>query len=297
MNVADFIRLLVLAAIWGGSFLFTRISAPVLGPVILMACRVGLATAFLFIVAILLRKPLNAKQHWQHYLILGLFNAALPFLLFGIAAQTLSASAMTILNATSPIWAAVIGAVWTRHPLDMRTVLGLALGIMGVGLVVGLDHLTAQRGAGLAIVSALLAAFSFGIATNYAKNAKSVDGFSNAHGSMWAATLLVAPAVPFASVTSSPSTGVVLAVIAVGLLCTGMALLIYFRLVRDIGATSALTVTFLVPVFGILWGNLFLGEVITAAMVAGSCLVIVGTALVTGFNPMAVFLRKASSNA
>lgn len=297
MNLAGFIRLLTLAAIWGASFLFTRIGAPVLGSVILAEFRVGLAALFLAIVAGFLHKPLNVKQHWRHYLMLGIFNGALPYLLFGFAAQTLSASAMSILNATSPIWGTLIGSVWTRHPPNGRTALGLGLGIIGVGMVVGVGHLTAQRGAGVAIAAALLAAFSFGIATTYAKTAKSVDSFSNAHGSMWAASLVIAPAVPFASVTTPPGTVVMLAVVAVSIVCTGIAFLLYFRLIRDIGPTSALTVTFLIPVFGILWGSLFLGEVLTVGMIAGSFIVMVGTALVTGFKLAALLPRRAPGNA
>ncbi len=297
MNFASFVRLLTLAAIWGGAFLFTRICAPILGPVILIEYRVSLAAILLMIVALFLHKPLNAKQHWRHYLMLGVFNGAIPFLLFGYAAQTLSASALSILNATSPIWGALIGAVWYRHPLNGRTALGLVLGITGVGLVVGYDHLPDQHGAGIAIVAALLAAFSYGIATNYAKTAKSVDSFSNAHGSMWAASLVIVPAVPFASVTTSPSMNVMLAVAALGIVCTGIAFLLYFRLVKDIGGTSALTVTFLIPIFGILFGHLFLGEVITFGMIAGSCIIIVGTALVTGFNPATLFQHKVANNA
>ena len=297
MKPADFIRLFALAAIWGGSFMFTRISAPVLGPVILIECRVSLAMIFLLVVARFLHKPLNARQHWRHYLVLGIFNAAVPFLLFAFAAQTLSASALSILNATSPIWGAVIGAVWMRHPLNKRTVLGLALGIIGVSLVVGLDHMTAQRGAGIAIAAALLAAFCYGIATNYVKAAKSVDSFSNAHGSMWVASLLIAPAVPFAPVSVYPGVGIMFAVVVLGIVCTGMAFLLYFRLVHNIGATSALTVTFLIPVFGILWGSLFLGEVITPGMIVGSIFVILGTAMVTSFNPLTLLLRRAPDNA
>ena len=297
MGLADVFQLFLLAAIWGGSFLFTRITAPVLGPVILIESRVSLAVLFLFFVARVLRKPLNARQHWRHYLILGIFNGALPFLLFAFAAQTLPASALSILNATSPIWGAVIGAVWLRHRLSARTVLGLGLGIFGVGLVVGIDDLAAQHGAGMAIAAALLATFCYGITTNYVKTAKVVDGFSNAHGAMWAATLVIAPAVPLASVSTPPDFGILLAVLALGIVCTGMAFLLYFRLVHNLGATSALTVTFLIPVFGILWGHLFLHEVITLAMILGSGFVILGTSLVTGCNPAVLLRRKAISDA
>ena len=296
MNLADLVRLFSLAAIWGGSFLFTRICAPVLGPVILVECRVSLAVLFLLIVARLLRKPLNARAHWRHYLVLGVFNGAVPFLLFAFAARTLPASTLSILNATSPIWGAVIGAVWIRHTLTRRTVLGLGLGIIGVSLVVGIDHITAQHGAGLAIAATLLATFCYGIATNYAKTATSVDGFSNAHGSMLMASLVIAPVLPFTSAVSAPTNGIVLAVLALGIVCTGMAFLLYFRLVQNIGPTSALTVTFLIPVFGVLWSRLFLAEVITLGMIIGSCFVLLGTTLVTGFNPAALWLRKASDN-
>jgi drug/metabolite transporter (DMT)-like permease len=220
--------------------------------------------------------------------VLGIFNAALPFMLFGFAALALTASVLSILNATAPIWGAIIGAVWLRQPLSSRTVLGLGLGVMGVGLIVGLDHVTAQPGAGLAITAVILATFCYGIATNYAKKLTSLDSFSNAHGSMWAASLFIVPALPFASISSTPSMGVMLAVVALGVICTGIAFLMYFRLIQDIGGTSTLTVTFLIPVFGILWGHLFLDEVVTVTMIAGSLIVIMGTALTTGFNPIAL---------
>lgn len=296
VTLPDLIRLLVLAAIWGGSFLFTRISAPVLGPVILIESRVSLAMLLLLVVAMFMHRPFNARTHWRHYLMLGVINTAIPFLLFAYAAQTLSAAEMSIFNATSPIWGAVIGAVWKQHSLNTRTVVGLGLGIVGVGLVVGLDRFEMQSGAALAITACLLAAFCYGIATNYARTAKYMDSFANAHGSMWAAALFLLPAVPLASVHATPSMGVIFAVLAVGIVCTGIALLLYFRLIRDIGATSALTVTFLIPVFGILWGHLFLHEVMTAGMMIGSGFVLFGTALVTGFNPVAVLLRQASDN-
>lgn len=294
MNLASFVRLLILAAIWGGSFLFMRIGAPVLGPALLIEYRVGFAALFLLIVAMFLHKPLHAKQHWLHYLILGIFNAALPFTLYGYAALTLSASALSILNATAPIWGAVIAAIWSRQPLSGRAALGLGMGITGVGLIVGFDRMAAQSGAGFAIAAALLATFCYGIATNYTRQAKPVDSFSNAHGSMWAASLAILPALPFAAPSSSPTMNIMLAVVALGVVCTGIAFLLYFRLIKDIGATSTLTVTFLIPVFGILWGHLFLGEAVTLSMIVGSLIVIAGTALATGFNPATALTNRQS---
>eukprot|EP01035_Chromulina_nebulosa_P040540 gene40540-54815_t len=121
---------------------------------------IGLATLSLFLlaVALLMKKPLDLRQNWKHYLILGFFNSALPFLLYAYAARTLSASVMAVLNATAPIWGAVIGAVWQRQMVSARVMLGLVMGTGGVALLVGFDHASSREGAGLAIAAALFAA-------------------------------------------------------------------------------------------------------------------------------------------
>lgn len=292
MKAADFLRLILLAAIWGASFLFMRIGAPVLGPALLIEYRVGSAAVFLALVGFVLKKPLGLRQHWKHFAILGFFNSALPFLLYAYAASSLSASVLSVINATSPIWSALIAAVWSRTAMAPRTLLGLVLGLGGVALLVGFDKVATQDGAGLAIGAGLAAAFCYGVATTYAKTAKTVDPFANAHGNLWAATLMVLPVLPFFPAPASPGVGVMAAVLALGVLCSGVAFLLYFRLIHDIGPTSALTVTFLIPIFGILWGCLFLGENFGWHTVAGSSIVIVGTALVTGFRPSLGWLRK-----
>lgn len=296
MDSASLVRLLFLAAIWGGSFLFMRIGAPVLGAAWLVEWRVGLAALFLAAVGWYLRKRLRLVEHWRHYLILGFFNSALPFLLFSYAAQTLSASMLSILNATAPIWGGVIVALWTRTMLAGKTLAGLLLGIAGVALLVGFDQVALRPGAPLAIAAALGAAFCYGIASTYARNARSVDGFSNAHGSMWAATLLMLPVVPFFPMSGTPDGTVIASVIGLGVVCSGIAYLLYFRLIEDLGAPSALTVTFLIPMFGVFWGHLFLDEVIGWYTLAGSLVVIVGTALVTGFSPRQLYFSKADQH-
>jgi len=293
MSTANLLRLILLAAIWGGSFLFMRIAAPVLGAPVLIEYRVLFAAVFLAVIGIFLKKPLDLRQHWQHYLILGLFNSALPFLLFAFAARTLSASLLAVLNATTPLWGTLIGAVWSRSRVSAKVMLGLALGTCGVALLVGFDHVSARPGAGIAIAAVLFASFNYGIASNYAKRAKSVEPFANAHGSMWASALLVLPVVPFFPAPAAPTLGIMGAVVALGVLCSGIAYLIYFRLIQDVGPSSALTVTFLSPLFGILWGMLFLGETVGWYTFVGAAIVIAGTALVTGFKPNLSFLGKA----
>ncbi|HEY1044529.1 MAG TPA: DMT family transporter [Telluria sp.] len=295
MNTANFLRLILLAAIWGGSFLFMRISAPVLGPAVLIEYRVAFAAVFLAIVGYFLGRKLDLRAHWKHYLMLGFFNSALPFLLFAYAAATLSASVLSVLNATAPMFGALIGAAWGRQGISLRTALGLAMGTAGVALLVGFDDVSTRPGAGIAIAAGLAAAFCYSVASTYAKSAKSVEPFANAHGSMWAATLLVIPALPFFPSPGEPTVGVMAAALALGILCSGIAYLLYFKLVADVGPTSALTVTFLNPVFGILWGALFLHEVVGWHTITGSAIVIAGTMLVTGFKPR--FGRAATAAA
>ena len=282
MSAANLLRLFLLAAIWGGSFLFMRIAVPALGPAVLIEYRVTFAGVFLLAVALVLRKKLDVRANWGHYLVLGFFNSALPFFLFAFAARTLSASVLTVLNATAPMWGALIGAIWTRKGISLRTAAGLALGTVGVTLLVGFDHVTARPGAGVAIAGALIAAFCYGIASQYAKTARTVEPFANAHGSMWAAALLTVPLLPFFPSPGVPTVGIMGATLALGIVCSGVAYIMYFKLIADVGATSALTVTFLTPVFGILWGALFLGEVIGWYTVVGAAIVLLGTALVTG---------------
>ena len=295
MSTANLLRLIFLAAIWGGSFLFMRIAAPVLGAAVLIEYRVLFAALFLAVIGFFLKKKLDLRAHWKHYLILGLFNAALPFLMFGFAARTLSASLLAVLNATTPLWGTLIAAVWSRHMVSGKVILGLALGTCGVALLVGFDHVSSQPGAGIAIAAVLFASFNYGIASNYAKQAKTVEPFANAHGSMWAAALLVLPVVPFFPAPAEPTIGIMGAVIALGVLCSGVAFLIYFRLIQDVGPSSALTVTFLSPLFGILWGMLFLGETVGWYTFVGAVVVIAGTALVTGFRPSLGFLNKSKA--
>lgn len=285
MSTANLLRLILLAAIWGGSFLFMRIAAPVLGPALLIQYRVLCAALFLAVMGLALRKPLALRQHWRHYLVLGLFNSALPFLLFAFAARTLSASLLAVLNATTPMWGALIAAAWSRQLPPGRVILGLALGAAGVALLVLFDHVSTRPGAGLAIAAVLFASFNYGIASNYAKAAKAVEPFANAHGSMWAASLLVLPALPWFPAPAAPTAGILGAVVALGVLCSGVAYLLYFRLIQEVGPASALTVTFLSPLFGILWGVLFLNEHVGWNTFAGAAIVIMGTTLVTGFRP------------
>lgn len=294
MSLLNVGRLLLLAAIWGASFLFIRIAVPALGPSVLMGGRVLFAAIFLSVIAVVLHKKLHWQQNWPHYIKLGFINSALPFLLFAYAANVLTASLLSVLNATAPIWGALIGILFFRQPLSLAVVAGLMLGVCGVAILVGFDPVLLESGALVAVAAAASAACCYGIATHYTRRAKAVEPFANAQGSMWGAVLLLMPLALLPGPDINLNLPVALAVLSLGVVCTGVAYLLYFKLVQEVGATPALTVTFLIPVFGVLWGALFLNEQVGWHTAVGACTVLTGTALVTGFRPRQLFRISSS---
>ncbi|MBS1208329.1 MAG: EamA family transporter [Proteobacteria bacterium] len=285
MDLRNLTRLFLLALIWGASFLCMRVAVPALGPIALMEARVGLAAGLLGILALRAGKPFWPRGHWLDFWVLGLLNTALPFVLYAWAAQTLNASTLSILNATSPIWGAFWGVLWLRQLPGLRAGVGLLVGLCGVGLVVGFDPTAQTPGGLLAYAAGVLAPCCYGLATTWMKTRRNgPDPAQAAQGSMFAASLVLLPCLPFAPPAALPSAWGVLAVLVLGLVCTGVAYQMYFRLVEETGPTRALTVTFLVPVFGVLWGHLLLGEALSARSLVGAAVVIAGTALSTGFS-------------
>jgi drug/metabolite transporter (DMT)-like permease len=283
MRGQDLARLLTLSALWGGSFIFIRIAAPVLGPVVLVWVRVLLAGVLLLAYALGSKRTIDFRRHWREYLMLGLFNSALPFVLISAAELHLSASLAAMLNATSPLFGAIIAFFWLRDPFTPRKLLGLGLGILGVAILAGWSPITLDTIVLLSIFASLAGAASYGLASVYTKaKVSNIPALSMAAGSQLAASLLLTPLVPFTWPTAAPSLTVILCTAALAVASTAFAYLLFFRLVVDVGPTKALTVTFLVPVFGVLWGALFLGEPVGASTVIGGLVVLAGTALVVG---------------
>ena len=283
MDAASISRLFLLAAIWGASFLFMRIGVPAFGPVALIMFRVGIAAAFLWLVARGCRHALGLGRNWQHYLIIGVLNSAVPFLFFAYAAQSLPASLLAILNATSPLFGAVVGAIWLRTPVTGAVALGLCCGLAGVAVLVGHNLTLTGNADWPAIAAGLLAPLSYSLASIYTRARPGLaTPFGNAHGSMWMATLVVLPLFLLAPVRHAPDAGDWAAVSVLAVVCTGAAYLLYFRLIDDVGPTRALSVTFLIPVFGVLWGVLFLDETVGWHTLLGGALILTGIALTAG---------------
>ena len=286
MNAAarfDTLSLIVLAAIWGGSFIFMRIAAPVLGPIWTADLRVAGGGLVLWLVFLIRGKSLNWQEHGRHYLILGGVNTALPFALYSFAAQHLPASYSVILNATSPLFGAVLAIFFLNDRLTTGKWIGLAMGAIGVALVVDLGATRTDPMFWLSIAACLVAPACYAVGATYLKlRASHLSPSAISTASLLCAGLLLAPGLPLLP-PRAPVTGVVIAsMAALAVVCSALAYLIYYRLIARIGPTKALTVTFLMPVFGMLWGFLFLHEDITWKMLVGAGLVLLSLRFVLG---------------
>lgn len=283
MKASDMSELIALAAIWGASFLFMRLGAGEFGPVALAAVRV--AGAALVLLPLLLWRGQwgELRRHWRAIFLVGLTNSALPFLFFSYAALGISAGLSSIFNASTPLWGALIGWWWLRDRPSGPRALGLTIGFAGV---IGLAWEKASfhpGGSGWAVVACLGAAMLYGLSANYTKKRlQGVAPMAVAAGSQLSAALALAVPALLWWPAAMPSGRAWLMVALLALLCTGLAYLMYFRLIAHVGAANAIAVTFLIPAFAVLWGWLFLGEPLTAAMAIGCAVILLGTALATG---------------
>jgi drug/metabolite transporter (DMT)-like permease len=268
------------------------LGAVLFGPVPVAALRC--LGASLFLLPILLARGQGGvlRAHWRAIAWVGVVNSALPFVLYGVAMLAINAGLSAIFNAATPLWAAAIGALWLRERLGSMRVLGLLIGLAGVaGLAWDKAGFTANEhgvSATLAILACLAATALYGYGANFAKKRLAgVPSMALATGSqMSAAVLLAVPALlQRPAVMPNASAWIALAMLAV--LCTGVAYILYFRLIAHTGATNASAVTFLIPAFAAVFGWLFLDETLSVSMVIGAAVILVGTALAMGLVPRA----------
>jgi drug/metabolite transporter (DMT)-like permease len=283
MKPGDLAELVALAAIWGASFLFMRLGAGEFGPVALAAVRVGGAALVLMPLLHWRGQTRELRRHWRAIFLVGATNSALPFLFFSYAALSISAGLSSIFNASTPLWGALIAWWWLRERPSLPRTLGLAIGFAGV---IGLAWEKASfkpGGSGWAIVACLAAALLYGLSANFTKRRlQGVAPMAVAAGSQLSAGLLLALPALWWWPSAMPSPRAWLMVGLLALLCTGLAYLMYFRLIAHVGASNAIAVTFLIPAFAVLWGWLFLAEPLTPAMAIGCAVILLGTALATG---------------
>lgn len=288
MKGRDRLELALLAALWGGSFLFMRLAAPAFGASALAAVRVAVASAVL-LPLLLLTQPgwrEGCRGRWGALVVVGLLNSALPFVCYSFAAQSISAGLASIFNATTPLWGALVAWIWFRERLDAQRLMGLALGFAGV-LGLAWDKASFKAGAqdtGLAVLACLAATLMYGVAANATRRwLTGVPALALATGSQVVATLALA--LPAALAWPAQPVGLPAwsAALALGVLSTGVAYVLYFRLIARVGPARATTVTYLIPLFAVLWGGLVLGEAVTLSMLGAGVVILLGTSLATGW--------------
>lgn len=280
MNLRTLTYLLLLGMIWGSSFLFQRITVPVFGVATTAVGRIVLAAVVLSAVIFASGRRLNWRARWRDYLLVGLIGSGFPFLLFAFAAHSLPAGYSAVLNATVPLFTVLIGWAAGTQPSTSKW-LGVGVGILGVVTlvrfgVVELNWTTLAAFAGTLLASVF---YAFNARTVRARFADA-DPLVVATGSQIGAALPLVPWIAVDPPAHSPTVAATLSLIALGIVCTGVAYALFYRLIRDAGSERAVTVTFIVPVFAQAWGAMFLGEAVTVASSIGCGLVLFAVALI-----------------
>ncbi|WP_422419913.1 DMT family transporter [Pseudomonas sp. GZD-222] len=281
-------RLLTLAAVWGASFLFMRIIAPVLGTVPTAFFRVSIACLGLLVILALLRVRWDFNGKLKACLVLGMINSGIPATLYSVAAQVLPAGYSAIFNATTPLMGVLIGVLFFREPMTLSKLCGIFLGLFGVGILSGAGpvafDLQLLQGALSCLAATTCYGFAGFLARRWLDQQGGLDSRLSALGSMMGATLLLLPLFAYSVMTQPPASWggwqVWLSLLGLGLVCTAFAYILYFRLLSEIGPVKASTVTFMIPAFGVLWGAWLLDEPLSMAHLYGGVLIAVALWLV-----------------
>jgi drug/metabolite transporter (DMT)-like permease len=277
---------ILLAALWGASFLFMRLGAAEFGALPVAGLRVALATVFLWPIMVRHGHWAAFRRHWRPILFAGVINSAIPFALFAWAVMHIQTGLTSILNATVPLFGALVAWVWLGDRINRLRWVGLALGFLGVALLAW----RAPAGTGfktdsahLAIAACLLASCFYGLSASFARRyLTGIPPLASATGSQLGATLALLLPTVWMWPAQMPGPRAWGAIVAIALLCTGIAYILYFRLIAAAGPSRALAVTFIAPVFAVLYGTLFLGERVTPWMVGCAVVIVCGTVLSTG---------------
>jgi drug/metabolite transporter (DMT)-like permease len=284
----------LLGAIWGASFLFTRLGAAEFGALPTAGIRVAIASLFLLPLLLLRGQWPALMVHWKKVFVLGMLNSGIPFALYAYALLSISTGLSSLLNATVPLFGALVAWLWLKDRPHGMKILGLLVGFVGVAMLAWGKASFKPNASGLvtgwAVLACLVACLCYGIAASFTKrHLGGVPSLVIATGSQLGATIGLALPTLWLWPSQTPSPTAWLALLAVGVLCTGVAYILFFRLIDKIGAAGSLTVTFLIPVFAVIYGVVFLGEAVTAWMLICGTVILLGTALSMGllkpFNP------------
>jgi drug/metabolite transporter (DMT)-like permease len=280
MAPADLARMFALAALWGSAFLFLKLAAPGLGAILTAELRVLIAGVVLGAYALAIGERIAFAQHARVFVVIGAITSAIPFTLYAFSAIHIPAGMNAILNGMSPMFGAIAAALLLRDPLTVRRVGALLLGFCGILVLVGDPAIAAGPMTNWAILAGLLGALSYGFASVGTKlMAPAIAPLTMAVGTQLTAAAMLAPFLLIAPAPGPITLGALLAATALGVLCSGIGYILYFQLIRNVGPVKLLLVTFLIPVFGVLWGVVFLGEHVGLRTLIGGGIVLAAIGL------------------
>ncbi|WXL23998.1 EamA family transporter [Ectopseudomonas mendocina] len=294
MRLSDLSRLLFLAAIWGASFLFMRMVAPVLGSMPTAFFRSATGMLGLLVVLLALRIQWNFSGKLRRFLLLGVINAGLPSAMYCLAALVLPAGYSAIFNATTPMMGVLIGMLFFAEKVTLSKAAGVAIGLIGVAVLTQTGPIAFNLNLLLGALACLVATACYGFAgfltRRWIGQQGGLDNRLAAFASLLGASLFLLPMMIISALHEPPVrwTGwdIWLPLAALGLICTAFAYVLYFRLLTDIGPIKASTTTFLIPVFGVLWGALLLDEPLSWTYLYGGSLIALALWLVVKPAPV-----------
>ena len=302
MQTSDRIALLMLGVLWSGGFLFIRIAVPEFGPVALVDLRVLIAGVTLALYAALRGGVPPFWRRWREYLVLGALNVAIPFTLIAWAELTVSASLAAIMMATIPLFTAPVAAVFLDERLSSWQVAGLLIGFAGVAVLVGWGPLPVTPVFAVSAAAILAASLFYALGGIYtARRFTGASPVESTIGQQFGAFLLLLPFMLVAPPTAWPSPAATASLVILAIFSSVFAYLLFFRLISSVGATQTATVSYLIPLFGTVWGVAVLGEHVGATTLVGMVVILCGVLLVTGAHQalrrrggVARALRRAS---
>jgi drug/metabolite transporter (DMT)-like permease len=283
MSPADLVKLVFLSAIWGGSFIFLRVAVPELGPMLTAILRTSLAGAALMIFALATGVTMHWRRNVKPFAVVGLLAGVLPFTCFSFAALHLPAAHSAVLNATAPLFGAAFSVLWLAERMSARKMAGLLLGVAGVAILVGAGSLPLDRATLTSIAACLVAAASYALSSivvNKTGKPGGVHPIAMATGSLALGGAMMLPTLPFALPDTMPSLLAIACIVGLSLLSSGLAQALFIPLIVKVGPTRAMCVSFLIPLFSMLWGFIFLHEAVHASTLIGGIVVLMAMGLV-----------------
>jgi drug/metabolite transporter (DMT)-like permease len=283
MKSNHLIQLIILASIWGSSFLFTRIAVGEFGPIPLTFMRSCIASFTLLPILLISGQWPTFKKHWRHILVVGLISTALPFSFMNITTLYTSAGFSSIMNALTPIFSAIIAWLWLKEYLSIPAIIGIGLSFLGVLVMIMDKQSISTEYSLIPIFTGLCAAALYGLTGNYSRSfLTGVSPVAVSAGCQFFAALMLLPVAFYTWPEQTISLSSWGSAAVLGVLCTGIGYIMFFRLLDEAGVTKTMVVTYLVPVFAMTWGTLFLDEIITIQMLAGAAFILSGITLTTG---------------